>query len=52
MKLGIGLLVFVVFIYTVGFAITLWKDKNKMGTFAILILAISIVIVPFFSDIR
>ncbi|HWL24433.1 MAG TPA: hypothetical protein VNR38_11900 [Ureibacillus sp.] len=37
------------FLYTVGFSIELWKQKNKLGSIAVSVLAVSIVIVPFFS---
>lgn len=39
-------------IYTVGFAITLWKGNSKPGAIAVFLLAISILIIPFFSVLR
>jgi len=49
MKIVIGLVVLVTFLYTAGFAVTLWRDKNKIGSFVIFLLAIGVVITPFFS---
>jgi len=51
MNIVIGIVVFIVFIYTAGFSLSLWKDKNKPGSFAVFIFAISILVVPFFSEI-
>ncbi|WP_164217451.1 hypothetical protein [Virgibacillus sp. YIM 98842] len=49
MMIVIALAVFVIFIYTAGFAVKLWKEKNKPGSIAIFLLAIGIVVTPFFS---
>jgi len=51
MKIIMGIFVFVVFVYTAGFAVVLWKNKNKLGSLAVLVLAISLLIAPFFSEI-
>lgn len=40
------------FFYSVGFSVTLWKDKNKLGSIVVFILALLIVITPFFSVLR
>ncbi|MCS0669944.1 hypothetical protein [Cytobacillus firmus] len=39
----------VVFMYTAGFAFKLWQNKNKAGSIAVLILALAIAVMPFFS---
>lgn len=38
-----------IFIYTAGYSITLWRENSKLGSITIFILAIAIVIMPFFS---
>jgi hypothetical protein len=52
MKIVIWLLMIIVFFYTIGFAITLLKEKNKVGFVATFLLAISIVVAPFFSVLK
>lgn len=36
-------------IYTLGFAISLWKDQQRFAALAVFCLTLSIVILPFFS---
>jgi len=43
------LLFIVIALYTFGFSITLWKEKNKSGSLAVCALAASIAILPFFT---
>ncbi|WP_156488272.1 hypothetical protein [Fictibacillus phosphorivorans] len=38
-----------VFLYTTGFSYKLWKQNEKLGSVAVMILAVSVVIIPFFS---
>jgi hypothetical protein len=38
-----------VFLYTMGFAITLWKKKNKMGAVAVFLLASFSLVLPYFT---
>ncbi|MBD8027562.1 hypothetical protein ACH0B5_01025 [Ureibacillus sp. 179-F W5.1 NHS] len=52
MDLIIWLVIVIMFLYAVGFAITLWKEQNKKGAIAVFILAIMIVVVPFFSVLQ
>ncbi len=52
MTIILWILVFLIFLYTIGFALTLWKDKNKVGSIAVFILALVTIIIPFFSSIR
>ncbi|WP_284139309.1 MULTISPECIES: hypothetical protein [unclassified Virgibacillus] len=52
MSLIIWLVMIGVFLYSFGFAITLWKRKNKAGVFIMLILAFAVLILPFFSVFR
>lgn len=49
MTIVVWLLMIGMFLYTVGFSIELWRQKNKSGSIAVFILAISIVVAPFFS---
>ncbi|WP_164745620.1 hypothetical protein [Neobacillus mesonae] len=39
----------VIAIYTFGFAISLWKEKQKMGAIAVIFLVLTIMVLPFFS---
>ncbi|MFP3917238.1 hypothetical protein U5N28_05440 [Lysinibacillus telephonicus] len=41
----------IMLIYSVGFSITLWKEKNKVGSIAVFILALLIAIIPLFTNI-
>ncbi|WP_156290515.1 hypothetical protein [Oceanobacillus salinisoli] len=52
MNTTITFVVIFVFFYTAGFAVTLWREKNKLGSAAVFLLAVSIVITPFFSVFR
>jgi len=45
----IAAILFVITLYTLGFAITLWKDKQKFGALATICLCILIIVLPFFS---
>jgi hypothetical protein len=45
-------MVAITFFYTMGFSIHLWKNKNKMGALSVGLLALGIVITPFFSFTR
>lgn len=52
MRILSWLIMITMVIYTVGFAVTLWKGRNKPGAIAVFLLAIGIVVVPFFSVLR
>ncbi|WP_157052509.1 hypothetical protein [Ornithinibacillus contaminans] len=52
MNLLIWSVMITMFLYTAGFSITLWKEKNKLGSIAVFLMAISIVITPFFTVLR
>jgi hypothetical protein len=45
----IFILVFIMFAYTIGFSLQLWKEKNKLGAFGVLILALTVGVAPFFT---
>ncbi|SOC45020.1 hypothetical protein [Ureibacillus acetophenoni] len=49
MNIVVWLIMIGMFLYTIGFSIELWRQKNKSGAIAVCILAISIIIAPFFS---
>ncbi|MGM8216664.1 hypothetical protein ACLIA0_14050 [Bacillaceae bacterium W0354] len=49
MRVFIWMIIIIMFIYTIGFSITLWKEKSKQGAIAVFIIAVLIVIAPFFS---
>lgn len=38
-----------IFFYTAGFSVTLWKEKNKMGSTVVMLLALVVVVTPFFT---
>ncbi|MBS4215532.1 hypothetical protein [Neobacillus rhizophilus] len=39
----------VIILYSFGFGITLWKEKQKLGALAVFFLCLTIVVLPFFS---
>lgn len=43
------LIVLGMFIYTVGYSIVLWKDRNKIGSIAVFSLACMVAVLPFFT---
>ncbi|MGG1674858.1 hypothetical protein ACIFOT_03805 [Neobacillus sp. NRS-1170] len=45
--ISIGLLI--IAMYTFGFGMTLWKEKQKMGAVAVFFLTLSLIVLPFFS---
>ncbi|MBV7506698.1 hypothetical protein KW850_15645 [Bacillus sp. sid0103] len=40
---------FLIIVYTMGFGVSLWKEKQKIGAMAILFLSLCLIILPFFS---
>ncbi|HLR14684.1 MAG TPA: hypothetical protein VK144_02590 [Bacillota bacterium] len=46
----VGMLI--VFMYTIGFAKELWKDKNKSGAVVVTFIALGVIITPFLSILR
>jgi hypothetical protein len=49
MGLFIYVSLFSITVYTFGFAVSLWKGKQKMSAVAVLFLTLCIIILPFFS---
>jgi len=45
----IWIFILIMFFYTAGYSMTLWRERNKVGAISTFILAIAIVITPFFS---
>lgn len=43
------LIILVIFFNTSRFAWSIWKEKNKLGAIVVIILAITIVVLPFFT---
>ncbi len=52
MTLFIYVMMTIMFVYTAGFGVTLWKDKNKPGSVVVFGLAMTIAIAPFFTILR
>ncbi|MEH7223167.1 hypothetical protein V7112_05070 [Bacillus sp. JJ1566] len=52
MKLFIYLMMTIMFAYTAGFSVSLWKDKNKPGSLVVFGLALIVAIAPFFTIIK
>ncbi|MDY0406051.1 hypothetical protein P5G51_012210 [Virgibacillus sp. 179-BFC.A HS] len=52
MQILLALIAFVMFFYTGGFAISMWKNKNKIGSIPIFMMAIAIAVLPFFITLR
>ncbi|MFO1443709.1 hypothetical protein KDN24_10905 [Bacillus sp. Bva_UNVM-123] len=42
----------ILFIYTFGFSISLWNNKNKTGSIAVFLLAIATIVCSFFSVLK
>ncbi|WP_155928994.1 hypothetical protein [Bacillus sp. UNC41MFS5] len=40
---------FLIIVYTMGFGVSLWKEKQKIGAMAIFFLSLCLIILPFFS---
>ncbi|WP_193747759.1 hypothetical protein [Neobacillus niacini] len=36
-------------VYTLGFGITLWKEKQKISALAVFFLTLTVIVLPFFS---
>ncbi|WP_423799175.1 hypothetical protein [Neobacillus sp. SAB-20_R2A] len=49
MKILSIVVLFVIILYSLGFGITLWKDKQRLGAIAVFFLCLAIVVLPFFS---
>jgi hypothetical protein len=49
MNTFIILIIIIMFFYTAGFSVQLWKDKNKLGSVTVFIMALTIAIAPFFT---
>ncbi|WP_180954163.1 hypothetical protein [Bacillus sp. M6-12] len=47
MNFFIMLIVLFVILYTIGFAVSLRKEKNKRGSVAVMVLAAALVVLPF-----
>ncbi|WHY67817.1 hypothetical protein [Neobacillus sp. SuZ13] len=49
MKIFIYVSLFLIIVYTMGFGVSMWKEKQKMGALAIFFLSLCLIILPFFS---
>ncbi|WHY87135.1 hypothetical protein QNH39_04535 [Neobacillus novalis] len=49
MKIVTVIVLLVISIYTAGFAVSLWKEKQKFGAAAVFFLTLAILVLPFFS---
>lgn len=49
LKILFYIVLFILFLYTLGFAVSLWKEKQKMGALGTLILCLLLIVLPFFS---
>ncbi|TCN21373.1 hypothetical protein [Mesobacillus foraminis] len=52
MTYTIYLAVIGVVIYSCGFALSLWKQKNKPGAFVIVVLSVIALVLPYFTYIK
>ncbi len=48
----IGIVILCISIYTMGYAITLWREKNRLGFFAVTMLALFVIILPIIASKR
>lgn len=44
-----GVIILCVFIYTVSYGLWAWRNKNKMGGLAVLILAVLVILLPVYT---
>jgi hypothetical protein len=49
LKIVAIIVLLVISIYTAGFAVALWKEKQKFGAAAVFFLTLAILVLPFFS---
>ncbi|MEC1637892.1 hypothetical protein P9E76_06985 [Schinkia azotoformans] len=52
MKIFVYVMMIIIFLYTAGFSVTLWKEKSKVGSIVVFTLALVVVIAPFFTIIK
>lgn len=52
MRIVIILAMISIFLYTASFSITIWKEKNKVGSIAVFTLALIVAIAPFFTILK
>ncbi|MFD2043909.1 hypothetical protein ACFSTA_05065 [Ornithinibacillus salinisoli] len=52
MNIAIWFVILLVNVYTLGFSVTLWKEDSKIGSITMFLVAVAIVISPFFSVLR
>ncbi len=48
----IGIVVLIIFFYTIGFALVQREEKNTLGAWAVLIVALTALVIPFFTILR
>ncbi|MBP1933910.1 hypothetical protein [Ammoniphilus resinae] len=46
------LVLLIITIYTFGFAVSMWKEKRKLGAVAVFFLTLTMIVLPFFSIFR
>ncbi len=44
--------VLLIFLYTIGFALVQREEKNTLGAWAVLIVALTALVIPFFTILR
>ncbi|MFD2673374.1 hypothetical protein [Marinicrinis sediminis] len=53
MKFVLWLIALAGFVYSIGYAVVLWKQhRSRTGAVAVTLLAISLVVLPFFIRVR
>jgi len=52
MRFLLYLIVFFGFAYSIGHSLVLFKDKNKLGAFGMLLVGITIVVFSFFIQLK
>ncbi|GGA87553.1 hypothetical protein [Ornithinibacillus halotolerans] len=52
MTIVIVTVILIMFFYTLGFSITLWNEKNKIGSITVFILAVAIMVIPFSTFLK
>jgi hypothetical protein len=49
MQIFIIVSLFLITVYTFGFGVTLWKEKQKLSALSVFFLTVAIIVLPFFS---
>lgn len=52
MNIFVYVMMIIIFLYTTGFTVSLWKDNNKIGSIVVFMLALVVAVAPFFTILK